>query len=66
MRAWLRSPDAANPNQPPEYGNVAGLLDAYLARVKDSKADKTYRSYESIIRHHIKPRVGALDPARIT
>ena len=66
MRAWLRSPDAANPNQPPEYGNVAGLLDAYLARVKDSKADKTYRSYESIIRHHIKPRVGALDPAKIT
>lgn len=66
MRAWLRSPQGADPNRPDGHSTVASLLDAYLARVKDSKADKTYRSYESIIRHHIRPRVGALDPARIT
>ena len=66
MRAWLRLPEAADPNKPEEHSNVASLLDAYLKRIKESKADKTYRSYESIVRNHIKPRVGSLDPARIT
>lgn len=66
MRAWLRSPEAADPNKPEKHADVASLLDAYLKRVKGSKADKTYRSYESIVRHHIKPRIGTLDPAKLT
>lgn len=66
MRAWLRSPEAADPNKPEVHADVAALLDAYLKRVKESKADKTYRSYESIVRHHIKPRIGSLDPAKVT
>ena len=66
MRAWLRSPGATDPNKPEMHSNVASLLDAYLKRVKEAKADKTYRSYESIVRHHIKPRIGSLDPAKVT
>lgn len=66
MKAWLRSPEATNPSAPQEHRTVAGLLDAYLLRIRDSRADKTYRSYESIIRTHVKPRIGHLRPARVT
>lgn len=66
MEAWLRSPEASNPAAPQEHRTVASLLDAYLLRIHDSRADKTYRSYESIIRVHIKPRIGHLHPARVT
>jgi integrase len=66
MRAWLRSPEAAEPGSLAAHRNVADLLDVYLARVKESRADKTYRSYESIVRHHIKPRIGPLNPTKVT
>lgn len=66
MRAWLRLPVAAISSKTQEHADVASLLDAYLKRVKDSKADKTYRSYESIVRQHIKPRIGSINPKKIT
>lgn len=66
MKAWLRSPEAADPGAPQEHRAAASLLDAYLLRIRDFRADKTYRSYESIIRIHIKPRIGHLHPSRIT
>jgi hypothetical protein len=66
MRAWLRSPQAADPSKLDGHTCVSDLLDSYLKRIEESRADKTYRSYESVIRHHIKPRIGFLDPAKIT
>lgn len=66
MKAWLRSPKAADPNKIEHYSNVSELLDAYLARIKQTKADKTYRSYRGVILHHIKPRIGSLNPLKVT
>ena len=66
MKVWLRSPEAADPNKVEGHPNVSNLLDSYLKRIKESKADKTYRSYRGIIEHHIKPRIGSLVPAKVT
>lgn len=66
MKAWLRSPEATNPSSVQEHRTISALLDAYLLRIRESRADKTYRSYESIIRTHIKPRIGHLHPNRVT
>ena len=66
MRAWLRSPEAADPTKLDGHTCVSDLLDSYVKRIAESRADKTYRSYESVVRHHIKPRIGFLDPAKVT
>lgn len=66
MKAWLRSAEAADPAKLEGHTSVSNLLDSYLMRVKESKADRTYRSYDSVVRHHIKPRIGFLDPAKVT
>lgn len=66
MKAWLRSPNAADPRQTEGHATVSKLLDSYLARIKESKADKTYRSYRSVVEHHIRPRLGPLSPAKVT
>lgn len=66
MKAWLRSPQAADPTKFDGHMRVSNLLNSYLKRIKESKADRTYRSYESVIRQHIKPRIGVLDCAKVT
>jgi integrase len=66
MKAWLRSPEATDPNNVEGHPNVSSQFDSYLKRIKESKADKTYRSYRSVIECHIKPRIGSLVPARVT
>jgi integrase len=66
MRTWLRSSEAADSNVTQEHRTVKALFEAYLARIKYARADKTYRLYESIIRHHIVPRIGNLHPSRVT
>lgn len=66
MRAWLRSPAAADPNKIEEHATVSALLDSYLKRIKETKADKTYRSYRGVIIHHIKPRIGSINPLKVT
>ncbi|MDE2480838.1 MAG: site-specific integrase [bacterium] len=45
---------------------MSSLLDSYLMNIKESKADKTYRSYRGVIEHHIKPRIGSLAPAKVS
>jgi integrase len=66
MKTWLRSPKASDPNKVDHYSIVSELLDAYLVRIRQTKADKTYRSYRGVIEHHIKPRIGSLAPAKVT
>lgn len=66
MKAWLRSPEAADPTKLEGHTCVSDLFDSYLKRVAEAKADRTYRRYESIVRHHIKPRIGFLDPTKVT
>lgn len=66
MKAWLRSPAARDPNTVEGHPNVSSLLDSYLNHIGESKADKTHRSYRSVIEHHIKPRIGSLIPSRVT
>lgn len=66
MRAWLRSPAAVDPARYADATNVATVIWAFCARAKAAKADKTWRSYESIARIHVVPRIGTLDPAKIS
>ena len=65
MKAWLASPEALNPHRAGSP-TVEHLLDAWLFNKKRTVKDKTYRSYETVVRIHIKPRIGMLDPAKVT
>jgi len=65
MRSFLRSPAALH-NLNIEQSNVRDFLDSWLERRRPRLADKTWRSYESIIRVHLKTHLGNLDPAKVT
>ncbi|MHB8433985.1 MAG: site-specific integrase [Candidatus Tyrphobacter sp.] len=66
MRAWLRSPEAANAKHIVGHLTVNDLMDSWLARKKKSTKDKTYFCYESVVRVHVKPRIGNLKPEKVT
>ncbi|HUA07942.1 MAG TPA: site-specific integrase [Candidatus Acidoferrales bacterium] len=66
MRAFLSSPVAANPKKFDGHRTINELLDSWLARKKKAIKDRTYGSYESVVRLHIKPALGELDPAKLT
>lgn len=61
MREYLRSPDALIAAKGRGVADtVSTALTLFLSSVKRTKSDGTYTSYESVVRVHIEPRIGAL------
>jgi integrase len=44
----------------PEKLTVSAWLDQWLVGIKPNVGERTYRSYETLLRHHVKPVVGSL------
>jgi site-specific recombinase XerD len=45
---------------PPEKLTVSAWLDQWLLGIKPNVGDRTYKSYETLLRCHVKPMVGSL------
>ena len=58
----LQADDGAGVPAPDKSYSVGEYLDLWLARVKEEKRATTYRGYESAVRLHIKPLLGAQAP----
>lgn len=63
---WLASPEASRPGDAHAHGTVSHLLDSWLVAVKKRAKIRTYVGYESVVRVHLKPRIGDLDPQKVT
>jgi integrase len=67
MREFLRSPEAIVAAKGRGAADtVSTALTLFLSGVKRTKADGTWRSYESVVRVHIEPRIGNLAPTKLT
>lgn len=66
MKAWLASP-ASNPEYVAEASTVADVLKAWRDDVaRRGKKYRTLKSYESICRNHIEPRMGSVPADKLT
>src|SRR5579883_1500004 len=70
LKTAQKAKDAGQPVKP-ERHTMAELFDAWLASLKaqvdrGERAFNTWREYESYVRQHLRPALGAIDCRRLT